>query len=232
MQPPIIVPDEHLDEDIQSLLQNQQFCDVIFVAQGVCIPAHKICLVSASSVFEELFLADWSEDGLLNMVELDKRLNENHQNGNSTGNGNHGSNGNSGHSSRSGSNSRSNSLKKTHSASKEKEKVGKVQSDKVNLLEFEEVETSSSVDASTSDINKAGVESGSVHRRILLNLPAFSSIEFEHVNDAFNPRETNIQTVVTLNDNISPASLQYVLKYLYTGKYFLLGGYTPFTESH
>ena len=216
MQPPVVVLKEHLDEDIQSLLQNQQFCDVIFVAQGVCIPAHKICLVSASSVFEELFLADWSECNILDTFELDNVFHENNQNGNSSGNENHSSNGNCGHGSRSGSNSRSNSLKKSHCASKEKDKAGKVQSDTVNLLEYEEFETSS-VEASTSDINMAGVESGAIHRRILLNLPAFSTIEFEQVDDAFNPRQKNIQTVVTLNDNISPTSLQYILKYLYTG---------------
>ena len=216
MQPPVVVPEEHLDEDIQSLLQNQQFCDVIFVAQGVCIPAHKICLVSASSVFEEIFLADWNDANILDTTDLDKLINENHHNGNPPSNGNHSSNGNSGHGSRSGSNSRSNSLKKTHGASKEKDKVGKVQSDTVNLLEYEEIETSSE-EASTSDINMAGVESATIHRRILLNLPAFSAIDFEHVDDAFNPGQKKFQTVVTLNDNVSPASLQYVLKYLYTG---------------
>ena len=70
--------------------QNQAFCDVIFVARGVCIQAHKVCLLGASSIFEELFLSDLSSPP----AEIPKsnsasRLlhRANSINGNATGNG-------------------------------------------------------------------------------------------------------------------------------------------------
>ncbi len=203
-QPAAIVPDGRLDEDIRTLLQNQQYCDVIFVAQGVCIPAHKVCLVAASSVFEELFLADWSEPDSLKTREKDDVAGDNFKNGNTLSNGSH---------SRSASSSRSNSLKRTHNTSKDRDKGAKAQSDTAKLLDHEEGEMSS-VDA----VDTVGTDDSSRNRRILLNLPAFSSLEFEEVDDTFTFGGKHVQTVVTLNDNVSPAALQYVLNYLYTGE--------------
>ena len=54
------LPVSHHQEDLGSLLQNQAYCDVIFVAQGVCIQAHKAVLLAAAPVFEDLFLLDMS----------------------------------------------------------------------------------------------------------------------------------------------------------------------------
>lgn len=56
--PKVVVPPSKSKEDMDALLHNQTFCDVTFIAQGVCIPAHKVCLLAASTVFEELFLSD------------------------------------------------------------------------------------------------------------------------------------------------------------------------------
>lgn len=191
IQPPIVVPEQQLDEDIRTLLQNQQICDVIFLAQGVCIPAHKVCLVAASPVFEELFLADWSMADELCHGDNDDVICENIKNGNANSNGNHSNHGNCGHGGRNAGSSRSNSLKKTH-ASKEKEKSTKAAvSDTVKLLEYEEMETSSV--ETLADPRLAPGDSNVTRRRILLNLPAFSCIEFEQVDDAFNRGEKNIQ---------------------------------------
>ncbi len=206
MPPPVVVPCETLDDSFKSLLQNQQYCDVIFMARGVCIPAHKVCLVAASAIFEEIFLNDWTYDpNLLSPHAIEKPTNGNHQNG--------GCNNNSGHSTRSGSSSRSNSFKRTRSTSKERT-AAKMLSDTAKLLDHEEVETSS---ADNSEVEQS--PEGPTQKGITLNHAAFRSIAFERVGDAFHPEDTILQTVVTLNDNISPAVLQYVLNYLYTGQY-------------
>ena len=58
--PHVQVPPVDEDHNLETLLNNQAFCDVIFVAQGVCIQAHKVCLLAAAPVFEDLFLSSVS----------------------------------------------------------------------------------------------------------------------------------------------------------------------------
>ena len=53
--PIVTVKTSSLNDDKHSLLENVPYSDVVFIAQGVLIRAHKICLSAASPVFEELF---------------------------------------------------------------------------------------------------------------------------------------------------------------------------------
>lgn len=55
--PKILIPPPSLDHDLLNLLDSQSYSDVVFMVQGIAIPAHKSCLAVACSVFEELFLS-------------------------------------------------------------------------------------------------------------------------------------------------------------------------------
>lgn len=56
-RPEVKVPDAEWSEStLEELLQSKTFCDVVFLVQNVPIAAHKVCLLAACSVFDELFI--------------------------------------------------------------------------------------------------------------------------------------------------------------------------------
>lgn len=57
-QPEIIIPQSELRSNLSDLLENQSLCDVILETQGVCVEAHTICLIAASSVFYDVLTMD------------------------------------------------------------------------------------------------------------------------------------------------------------------------------
>lgn len=58
-QPHITIDPSELDHDYEKLLESESFSDVIFSVGGVCLRAHKACLIVAGGdVFKELFLTD------------------------------------------------------------------------------------------------------------------------------------------------------------------------------
>ena len=56
----LTVPADDVTGDIYRLLQEQSYCDVIFVVSGVCVQAHRAVLVTAHDVFQSLLLGELS----------------------------------------------------------------------------------------------------------------------------------------------------------------------------
>ena len=56
--PSINVGPSNIDLDMKNLLELSTYSDVVFIVQGVWMHAHRICLMAASPVFEELFSLD------------------------------------------------------------------------------------------------------------------------------------------------------------------------------
>lgn len=85
------------------------------------------------------------------------------------------------------------------------------QSDTTKLLDFEEVETSS---ADNEDVQR----DPGCFPQMTLNHPAFRTLQLQYCEDVYNPGARTLQTVVTLNEEITPAAFEYILTFLYTGK--------------
>ena len=150
--PTVMIPPFHIDQDIETLLQNQKFCDVIFLAQGVCFPAHRVILVAASAVFEELFTKDWkSNQEQFSTVPRDVKP------------------------SHSQAMSKSNTLSSTLKRSGSTAKKDKVTSDTAKLLENDEIDTSMS---SLETLAPTPPIEPQVYK-VTLNHPAFTQIELQ-----------------------------------------------------
>ncbi|KAL3863635.1 hypothetical protein ACJMK2_005385 [Sinanodonta woodiana] len=63
--PAVNGPTQTLHSDLCRLLHNQLEGDVVFIVRGVRFRAHKICLVTAAKLFEDIFLLDNLESGCI-----------------------------------------------------------------------------------------------------------------------------------------------------------------------
>ena len=188
--PKILIPEPSLCSDMEKLLNQPDYSDVIFCVKGVTIPAHKIILITSSSIFEKIFSDDIKKAMLHPPPEITTK-------GVPT-------------------KGRAN----TFPRSKSKEcctcgsNIDKSVADTANLLDNEELE-SPNVEDKITDI-KDGTIPGLVPTPIH---PGVVSLVDSVVKDPYDPHIEKSLTLVTLSDMVTPKAFQCLLHFLYTGKY-------------
>lgn len=190
--PKVVVPFATFQDDLSRLLFHQSDCDVIFSVQGNCFQAHKIVLMVAADVFYELFTMDLSDVVISPASTASGAISV-----------------------------------KTSATDLSEELLFEEGDDRQKLLLGDEMGhalesylpqlSGLSGEGDTGDGGDAmDTQPPLPYKEV--NLPAFHSVHLQRCDDPYHPGQFLLQTVVTLNSDISPRVFEFILQYLYTGK--------------
>ena len=65
-----------IDLELSRLFEGEAFCDVAFDIQGTRIYAHRVCLLAASPIFDDLFLPDSGSSPLIKRISTDQQTSD------------------------------------------------------------------------------------------------------------------------------------------------------------
>ncbi|KAK3595318.1 hypothetical protein CHS0354_004470 [Potamilus streckersoni] len=197
--PEVNGPNQTLHGDLCRLLYNQLEGDVVFIVRGVRFRAHKICLVIAANLFEDIFLWHDSESGYtstspstsLPLDTVDRKLESSieihcHEDlANNNGYNDKENNGN--------------------DVSIDQDENG----NRLSVCEEKSVKTDSCSDS--TKFTKSTMNIQNIY-------PAFLWIAEQCFDNPYNSDEKLKQTIIHVNTEITPRAFQFVLEYLYTAR--------------
>ncbi|XP_002735360.1 rho-related BTB domain-containing protein 1-like, partial [Saccoglossus kowalevskii] len=238
--PDLTLPPSSFCSDIGSLLDNPCCSDVVFLVKGILIPAHRVCLVAASPLFFDLFMMDLSAkigDSTCKVEGVHPNMLDSIAGNNGIKSRDYKEEMSTVVMTTPGTSSWTTFTDSTPDLTAKLNLP--LEGAASNIPASEVVRTPSSEDSiellgacapkilpSTSLFNEPSTSHCSVHSTAkflgypgkILDHPALASIHLQPVDNPVNGKPS-IQTVVTVQQHISPVAFQVCLEYLYTGTF-------------
>lgn len=188
--PVVNVPPGTLSSDLSRLLFHQGDCDAIFVVRDVCFQAHRIVLIVAAEIFHQLFTIDLS-DVVISPTSSSSIV----------------------QSSKTSATNISDDFSFTDPID-----------DKQMLIDPDTISLGVRMPSPDQEVPQLKVDDPlPVDAKPLLlqkdlDHPAFQCIQLKQCENPYEPGQVTIQTVISVNPEISPKVFEYILEYLYLGR--------------